>query len=171
MLPGNDLGNQTSETQMPNGRGASLVLPLPSNGSLSNKRFRLVLAGRVSTAINTTLTLNVYFGISTKITSNTQIFTTNAQTVNAKSTNFSITIDMYWSNTGKLINGGPGQGQVDNNPVGPSSLLNTPSADPFRDDSTFLASGPTYGFTVTGQFGNSDAGNHAFAEILELEEL
>ena len=171
LLPGNDLGNQTSETQMPNGRGASLVLPLPSNGSLANKRFRLIVSGRVSTTINTTLTLNFYSGFSATISKNLQIFSTGAQTVNNTSTNFSVWLDLYWGGSSQLITG-VGEGQFDGNPVGSAGLTSSiTGVDPNRDSSTFLASGPTYGFTLTGQFGNSSTANHAFIDIFELEEL
>jgi hypothetical protein len=171
-LPGNDLGNQTSETQMPNGRGASLVLPLPSNGQLANRRFRIIISGRVATATNTTFTLNLYFGFSATIASNTLIFSSGANTVNNVSSNFSMTVDLYWSTPSLIINGGPGQGQMNNNPIGPSALSNmVTNADPNRDSSTFLASGTTYGFTATGTFGGSSTGNHAFVDIFEMEEL
>jgi hypothetical protein len=171
LLPGNDLGNVTSETQMPNGRGTPLILPLPSNNSLANKRFRIVIAGRVQTTINTTFTLNAYFGFSTTLASNTAIFSTGANTVNNTNTGFSLAIDLYW-NAGSLTITGSGQGQINNNTIGMSGITNSiTSVDPNRDSSTFLASGATYGFTITGLFGNSSTGNHAFADIFEMEEL
>jgi hypothetical protein len=171
LLPGNDLGNQTVETQMPNGRGAPLILPLPSNGSLSNKRFRLVLAGRVQTSIVNTFTLNIYFGFSPTITLNTLLFSTGAQSVNNANTNYSLTVDLYWGNASKLLTG-TAQGQFSDNPIGISGIANSiPNVDPFRDNSTFLASGPTYAFTVTGLFGSSSTGNHATVDIYEMEEL
>lgn len=171
MLPGNDLGNQTSETQMPNGRGASLVLPLPSNGMLANKRFRIVTSGRVQTTINTTFTLTIYSGQSRTIAANVLIFSSGAITVNNTNTGFNVLLDLYW-NSASLTISGSGQGQMNNNTIGPSGLAATiTNLDPSRDSSTFLASGPTYGFTITGMFGNSSTGNHAFVDILELEEL
>jgi hypothetical protein len=171
MLPGNDLGNVTVETQFPNGRGAPLILPLPSNGSLANKRFKLVVAGRVQATIDTTFNLNVYFGFSPTIASNALIFSTGAATVNNTATGFDFSIGMYW-NAGGLQITGNGQGQLANNPVGAASLTNViANVDPNRDSSTFLASGVTYGFTLTGIFGNSSAGNHAFVDIFDLEEL
>jgi hypothetical protein len=172
MLPGNDLGNQTSETQLPNGRGASLVLPLPSNGSLANKRFRIVVSGRVATTITNTFTINVYSGFAPVIASNLLIFSTGPQSVNSISSNYSMTIDLFWSTGNRTINGGPGQGQMANSPIGPASLNNpVVNADPNRDSNPFLQSGATYGFTLTGQFGSGSAGNHAFVDIFELEEL
>jgi hypothetical protein len=172
LLPGNDLGNQTSETQMPNGRGASLVLPLPSNGSLAQRRFRVVIAGRVQTTITTTFTLNLYFGFSPILASNTLIFSSGPNSVNNVSSNFSITVDMFWTAAGLTICGAPGDGQMNNNPIGPSSLSNViTNVDPNRDSNSFLQSGATYGFTATGTFGSTSAGNHAFVDLFELEAL
>lgn len=171
LLPGNDLGNQTSETQMPNGRGTPLILPLPSNGSLANKRFRLIVSGRIATTTNTTFNLNVYFGFSATLASNTLIFSSGANTVNNTNTGFSLWVDLYW-NAANLSITGRGEGQMNNNPIGPSGISNSiTSVDPARDSSTFLASGATYGFTTTGTFGASSTGNHAFVDIFEMEEL
>ena len=170
-LPGNDIGNVTAETQFSNGRAGLLTLTLPSNNSLANKRFRVVLGGRVQTTSNVTFTLNLYFGISSTIASNTQIFTSGAQTVNNVSTNFSMSVEMFWDATGLRING-IGSGQMGNGPIGQAGLVNVvTSADPNRDSSTFLNSGAAYGFTVTGIFGSSSTGNHAFVDIFDLEQL
>lgn len=167
-LPGNDLGNQTSETLMPNGRGTSLVLPLPSNGSLANRRFRVVVSGRVQTSLNSTFTVNVYFGFSPTLSSNTLIFSTGAVAVNSSNTGFSFTIDMFWSATGLTVNG-VGEGQSNNNPVGRIAMANTiPNVDPFHDNNP---NSITYGFSATGTFGSSSAANHAFIDLFELEAL
>lgn len=157
---------------MPNGRGALLILPLPSNNSLADKRFRVVVSGRVQTTITNTFTLNVYFGFSSTISKNTLIFSSGANSVNNINSNYSMTVDLYWSAAGLTINGGPGQGQMNNNPIGPAALSNPITAvDPNRDSSTFLQSGATYGFTLTGQFGSTSSSNHAYADIFELEEM
>jgi|SRR5215472_2252901 len=171
MLPGNDLGNAIAETQMPNGRGTPLILSLPSNNSLANKRFAMAVAGRVDATINTTFTLNVYFGFSTTIASNTQIFNCGAITVNTQNTNFNLRIEFYWDNVSNTITGS-GQGFMANSPIGPATLVNIiTNVDPNRDSNTFLASGTTYAFTLTGQFGNTSAGNHASVNIFDLETL
>lgn len=169
LLPSNDLGNVTVETQWSNGRGTLLQLPLPSNNSLANKSFRVRIYGHCSTTTNTTLTLNTYFGLSQTIGSNTIIFTSGAQTVNNINSNFNFWLDMTWDSTSQSINGWSA-GQLANNVLGPNTLLNVPvKADPNRDSNSFLQSGPTYGFTATGKFGNSSAGNHAFIDDFSLE--
>jgi hypothetical protein len=171
MLPSNDLGNVTAETQFSNGRGALLQLALPSNNSLANKSFRVRMSGRVATTTNTTFNLKVYFGISSTIASNTLILDCAAQTVNNVTSSFSVWCDCFWSADANAITGS-GQGEMANNIVGQAVLNNTPlAANPNRDSSTFLASGGTYGFTLTGIFGGSSAGNHCIVDSFDLESV
>jgi hypothetical protein len=169
MLPSNDIGNPTAEAQFLDGRGKMLFLRLPSNGSLANKAFRVRLAGRVATSSNITFTARVYFGLSSVIASNTGIFLTGAQSVNNTSASWELWLDMAWSNDSKTLTG-RGAGQIANQILGPATLDNIPiAADPFRDNNTFLQSGPTYGFTVTGLFSGSDANSHAYVDFFQLE--
>lgn len=170
-LPGADNPNITAETQLLNGRNTPLALFLPSNGSLANRSFRVRVSGRAQTSTNTTFELRVYFGTSATIASNTLIFDAGAQTVNNATSAFELWLDCQWTGDGKLITG-RGAGQMANQIIGPSTLNNTPlSADPNRDSSTFLQSGPTYGFSLTGVFGASSAGNHAFVDEFALEAV
>jgi hypothetical protein len=169
MLPGIDLGNKTTETLLPDGRSGFLQLQLPSNNSLANKSFRVRLFGRVSTTANLNFTLSVYFGISSVISSNTLIFTTNQVQVNNIKSNWELWLDMTWDSDSKTITG-RGAGQLANSILGPGTLQNIPlAADPNRDSNTFLQSGATYGFTATGQFSGSSAGNHAYVDNFALE--
>lgn len=171
MLPGNDLGNRTVETQLPDGRNSPLILQLPSNGTLVNKSFRVRLYGRVATSINNLYTIQVYFGFDPVISKNTLIFSSGAQSVPAIKSNWELWIDLSWDNDSKTING-RGEGQLANNILGPMTLLNVPfAADPNRDSNTFLQSGPSYAFTATGQFSIPSAGNHAFVDLMNLEEV
>src|SRR5262252_6913130 len=95
MLPGNDNGNITVETQLLNGRASPLQLTLPSNGSLANKSFRVRVFGRIQSTISTTFNHNVYFGKQTTIAANILIFSTGFQVINGKS-NFEFWIDLTW---------------------------------------------------------------------------
>lgn len=170
MLPSNDLGNVTSETQFKDGRGNLLQLPLPSNNSLANKSFRVRISGRVATTTNTTFEMRIYFGISSTIASNTLILDCAAQTVNNVTSGFEVWCDCFWSGDANAISG-TGQGQIANNIVGQATLSNTPlSANPNRDSSTTLASGATYGFSLTGIFGGSSSGNHCIVDAFDLED-
>lgn len=170
MLPSSDIGNATAETLFKDGRGfLPLQLPLPSNGSLANKSFRVRVSGRVSTTSNVTFELRMYFGISAIIASNTLIFDVGAQTVNTTASSFECWLDCQWSADANAITG-RGTGQMANNVSGPGSLNNTPlAANPNRDSSTTLASGAFYGFTVTGIFSGSSSGNHAIVDSFDLE--
>lgn len=169
LLPGNDFGNVIVETQLSNGRGNPLILALPSNGSLANRPFRVRIGGRIATTTNTTFDARAYFGFSPTIANNTLIFDSAAQTVNNVTSSWEVWLDCFWSADGNSITGW-GAGQLANNIMGPATLINTPlSANPNRDSNTFLQSGATYGFTVTGIFGGSSAGNHAFVDIFDLE--
>ena len=169
LLPGIDLGNATSETLLPDGRTGFLALPLPSNNSLANKSFRVRMFGRVATNSNVNFILNVYFGVAADFTSNTLIFTTNQVQVNNMKSNWELWLDMTWDSDSKSITG-RGAGQFANSILGPGTLQNIPlAADPNRDSNTFLQSGPTYGFTATGQFSGSSAGNHAYVDNFALE--
>ena len=169
-LASTDLGNATAETQFLNARGAQMVLVLPSNNSLASRPFRIRSDGRVSTTTNATFQFTVYFGFSKTLSANTLMFTTNGLTVNALTSNWMLALDLYWDSTSDLITG-TAFGQIANQIVGPAALANTPSANPNRDSSTTLASGPTYGFTATGLFSSSSTGNHAFVDKFALELL
>lgn len=170
-LPGNDVGNVTAETQMPDGRGNPLKLILLSNGVLKNKGFRARLGGRVQTSTNTTFTVALYFGISSTIGNNTQLLTSGAQSINNTKSNWEIWLEGFWDSDSQSITGWVA-GQVGNNIIGPSTLENTLlSADPNRDSNPSLQSGSFYGFTVTGLFGGSSSGNHAFVDIFDLEAV
>lgn len=170
MLPSADLGNVTVETQMKDARQVlPLQLPLPTNNSLANRSFRVRTSGRVSATIATTFNLKLYFGISTTIAANTLVFDAGVQSIAVGKSNFELWLDCQWDSDSKTITG-RGAGQLASNILGPAILDNNPvSADPNRDSSTFLASGPTYGFTITGQFGDSSSGNHVIVDSFDLE--
>ena len=169
MLPGNDLGATTVEHQFPNGRGVPILLQLPSNNSLANKSFAVHTTGRVATSANLTFLINIYFGLDPVIAHNTLIWSAGPQQVNATSSNFDLRLSMFWDSTSQTITGA-GQGQVANQIAGPATLFSTPHADPNRDSNTFLQSGPTYGFTITGTFSGAGV-NHAFIDEFALESL
>lgn len=169
MLPSSDLGNVTSETQFKDGRSNLLQLTLPGNSSLANRSFRVRVNGRVATTTTVNLTLSVYFGTSSTIGSNTLVFSSGQTAVNNITSTFGILLEMQWSADGNSI-AGSGQGQIGNNALGFNALNNTPlNVNPNRDSNTNLQSGVFYGFTVTGQFSGSSAGNHATIDNFELE--
>jgi hypothetical protein len=170
-LPGRDSGNIIAETQMLNNNGVAINLLLPSNGTFANKSFRVRCGGRVQTSSNTTFELRIYFGTLAAIGSNTLIFDAGAQTINNVTSSFEIWLDMQWTADGNLITG-RGTGQIANFVAGPAALNNTPlAADPNRDAKTNLQSQPPYGFTVTGIFGASSPGNHAYIDDFSIDTV
>jgi hypothetical protein len=174
--PSQDLGNVTSATQFKNSQGGPFVLVMPNDGQFSNHRLRLHLGGRVQTTTNLNFTLNVYFGSSTTfgaaaaIASNTLLYTTNAATVNTVKSNYHLDIDMFWDNDGKIICG-IAQGQIANAIVGPGALANIPVADPNLHNTSNSFQGTFYGITVAGLFSGSSAGNHAYLDVFNLENI
>lgn len=172
--PSLDLGNATAEQQFANNAGGVLVLPLPSDGQLVNSRFRVHLGGRVQTISNLTFTLAVYFGSSTTfggaspIASNTLMLTTNANTVNAKKTNYQLDMDLFWDDDSDSISG-TWLGQIANSIIGASTLANTPTADADLHGDSNSFQGTHYGLTFTGLFSGSSTGNHAFLDVLSIE--
>ena len=165
-IPSLDLGNASSETAFQNSQGKTAALVLQTDNQFTNKRFVLNLAGRVATSSNLAFTLNVYLGTA-GTTADTMIFTSSAMTVNAKKTNWHLDINMFWDGDAQVINGS-GFGQVDNQQIGASGLINTPTIDPNLHNTSNSFQGTFYKFTVTGAFSGSSSGNHAYLDILEV---
>lgn len=168
-VPGVDLGNVTAETQFRNLNSAQANLVLPADGQFTNSWLKLRIAGRVATTSNLTFQVNLYFGTSATIASNTLLLSSGAQTVNTKKTNWHIDVDFFWDGDSNTFCG-IGIGQMANGPIGPTALANVPSANP-NIRNTLSNAATAYGFTVTGQFSGSSAGNHAFLDIFNVELL
>lgn len=168
-VPGADIGNASAETQFSNLNGAQASLVLPADGQFTNSRLKVRIGGRVSTTSNLTFTVKLYFGTSATIASNTLIFSSGAQTINAIKTNWHIDLDLFWDSDSSTFCG-IGQGQAGNGVIGPAALSNVPSANP-NNRNTLSNAAVSYGFTVTGQFSGSSAGNHAFLDLFNIELL
>lgn len=168
-IPSQDIGNVTAETQFKNSQGAQANLVLPADGQFINSRLKIRLGGRVATTSNLTFTVNLYFGTSATIASNTLLLSSGAQTVNTKKTNWHIDVDLFWDGDSNTFCG-IGSGQMSNGPIGPSALSNVPSANP-NVRNTISNAATAYGFTVTGQFSGSSSGNHSFLDIFNVELL
>lgn len=168
-LPSLDLGNVSVETQFKGNNGTQLQLILPANGSLANNGFRIRVSGRIATTSNLTFNVKMYFGLGA-ISANTLFFDCGAQTINNLKIGYSFRIDNHWSGDGQAITGW-GAGQVGNNIVGPQTLTNVITAvNPSRDSDPTIRSS-FYGFTLTGQFSGSSAGNHAYVDNFDMESM
>lgn len=168
-IPGADLGNASAETQYQNSQAQLSTLVLPADGQFTNSRLKLRIAGRVATTSNLTYTVKIYFGTSATIASNTLILSSGAQTVNNVKSNFFIDVDMHWDADSNTLCG-MGSGQINNSPIGPAALSNVPSANS-NVRNTLSNAMTAYGFTVTGQFSGSSAGNHSFLDLFNIELL
>jgi len=167
-LSSSDLGNATTETLFTGGglgAGQTLILGLPNNGNLLNRRFRVGLAGRVQTTTAINFTVAAYFGFGA-IAANTLLFSSGSVSINGK-TNWEMDLSMFWDGDGQTLNGN-GQGQVGGSVLGSGALNASPSANPITITTIAAVS---YGFTVTGLFGTSNTGNHAFVDAFDLELL
>lgn len=176
-MPSLDLGNATAEKQFLNSQSTAVVLPLQNDGQCSNHRLRGHLGGRVQTTSNLTFALSLYFGSTNvfgaagAIASNTQLYTSSGLTVNAIKSNFFVDMDFFWDADSKTFCGVCGPGQIANQIIGPSNLVNIPSADPNLHINSNSFQSVFYGLTVTGLFSGSSAGNHAFLDIFTMELL
>lgn len=165
-IPSLDLGNASSESAFLDSTGVAAKLLLQTDNQFANKRFALALAGRVATNSNLAFTVNIYLG-KLGTTADTKIFTSNANTVNNKKSNWHIDLNMFWDSDAMVING-HAEGQINNNPIGSSGLANTPVIDPNLHNTSNSFQGVYYKFTVSGLFSGSSAGNHAFLDVFEL---
>lgn len=168
-IPSLDLGNAIAEKQFVNSQSAQANLVLPADGQFTNSRLKLRLAGRVATTSNLTFQVNLYFGTSATIASNTLLFSSGLQTVNNLKTNWFMDVDFYWDGDSSTFCG-IGSGQMSNGIIGPASLANVPSANP-NIRNTISNAATAYGFTATGQFSGSSTGNHSFLDVFNIELL
>lgn len=165
-IPSNDLGNAFAESFFIDSLSNVAHVRLQTDGQFTNRRFTLYAAGRVVTTANLNFTLNVYLG-TTKTTADTLIFSSGAQIVNNRKTNWHIDANMFWDGDSKRINGN-GEGQVDNAPIGAAGLANIAIIDPNLHNVSNSFQALIYKFSVTGTFSGSSAGSHAFLDVLEI---
>jgi len=169
-----DLGNATAETYFLNNINQAVVLPLQNDGQWTNHRLCVYLGGRVQTTANVNFALGVYFGSATTfgtipiISKATKIYTTNFVQVNNKKTNWQVDVNIFWDGDSKTIDGNT-FGQMGNIVLGQNTLSVSPSADPNLHNSSNSFQNVFYGLGVTGLFGSSSTGNHAFLDVFTLE--
>ena len=171
-----DLGNVIAESYFLNNISQAAVLPLQNDGQWSNHRMRVIMAGRVQTNANVNFAFSIYFGQTTAfgtipaIASATKIYTSNFVQVNNKKTNWQLDVSFFWDSDSKTIDGYT-IGQMGNVVLGQNTLSKAPSADPNLHNSSNSFQNVFYGLGVTGIFGSSSIGNHAFLDVFTLELL
>lgn len=166
-LPSAGIGNATAETIFsagsPGNSANSLILQVPANGELSNKRFRINVAGRVVPGTTGNFTYALYAG--TTITSGNKMATSAATsyTVNTNGS-FWLVYEGYWDSSSKQIMG-TFWGNQNNTILDITAASNVISQDPNPSLAT------TQKFIVTGLFGSTNASNNAFVDVFEWEVL
>lgn len=166
-LPSAGIGNATAETIFlagsPGNTANSLLLQVPANGELSNKMFRIRVAGRVVPGATSNFTYALYAG--TTITSGNKM-ATSAATSYVLTTNgsFWLVYEGFWDSSSKQIMG-TFWGNQNNTILDLTVASNIIAADPNPTLAT------TQKFLVTGLFGTSNASNTAFIDVFEWEVL
>jgi len=161
-----DAGGASSTAEFQFSKSSSrFILYAPGSDKLKNRPFVVRLWGRATGGTTTNLTIKLYSGISATIGSNTSIATSGAIAVNSVSGNFHLESQMIWDSTSDKYQG-VFQGHVNGTAVARAinSSVTVPASDPS------VAEG-TNGFTATGTFSASDAGNLAILDGFELEIL
>jgi hypothetical protein len=159
-LPSADLGNATSETIFKKTGTTVSKCNLPANSELSNTMFKVRAAGKVTGGTTTNFTLTLYFGFSSTIGSNTAIEASTARAVNSVSANWFIEACCMWDDASNKI-AGYGRSMI-NNLYDVEAALNNQITGADPDADTEL------GFTVTGLFSATSAGNAAIMTVFEV---
>ena len=164
--PSAALGNATSETQFTDSDGNVLTAYLPATRKLvegSAGILRVKVGGRVTGGTTTDWTPKLYWGNSSTIASNSAIATATAFSVVSTSTNWHLEATLIWDATSAKVNGWF-QGQNGTTTISPTTLSNAQtSKDLTASDSTSV------GFSVTGLFGSTNAGNTAYVDYFDVE--
>lgn len=160
-LPGSAQGaSSTAEFQFNDSAGTRAMVKV-GPPLLKNKRFRVKAGGRVTGGTTTNFTAKLYYGTSATIGSNTNIATSGALAVNSTSGNWYLEAEIAHDETSDKLQGLL-KGHVNATAVAQAILTNAP---------TGVTGDAEIGFTVTGQFSASDAGNAARCDFLEVEIL
>lgn len=171
ILPSQNLGNATNETQFQGAKpavglsGGNLVLQLPRSGELSNRHLRFKIVGRVIPGTAGTFDLKMYL---TKIAAGNLLFDTGAISL-AGNTSFLVLIDCVWDQSSNTFNG-VSYGQMGNTALGLAGFNNTPTSITIGN-STNADITKFETLLLTGQFGTSNAANGAFVDAFEVESL
>lgn len=167
-VPSAALGNATSETQFVDSAGNVLTVYLPMTSKLIGQdgkmaTFKVKVGGRVTGGTTTDWTAKLYWGNSSTISSNSGIAAPAAFSVVSLSTNWHIEATMVWDATSQKVNGFY-QAQISTTTTGPTTLT---TAQTGKDLTTGDLT--TVGFSVTGIFGSTNAGNTAYVDYFDVE--
>jgi hypothetical protein len=160
----NQGGTSTSETQFTVDGTNGYYVILPSGSQLKNRPFKVFAAGRVTGGTTTNFTISLDYGVSTTIASNTTVEASTARAVNSAAHNWMISVEVMWDSTSDKLQG-RGWSMV-GNLVDAYAAIDTAvtSADPELGTTV-------QGFTLTGLFSSGNAGNLAYVDVFQIEEI
>lgn len=167
-VPSAALGNATSETQFVDSAGNVLTCYLPLTLKLAQQdgkfaSFKVKAGGRVTTGTTSNWTPKLYWGNSSTIASNSGIAAPSAVSLASVSQTWHIEATCFWDTTSQRVNGWY-QAQIGATTTAPTTLTTAQtSKDLSAGDSKAV------GFSVTGVFGSTDAGNTAYVDYLTVE--
>jgi hypothetical protein len=171
-LPGAAQGaSSTSEFQFQNNDGVAAKIVVEGK-KLANRRFLLVAAGRVKGNITTNFTCRVFYGVDGTIGNNAVIGTTGAKAVNSTNGSFILECELFLD-TDFLKIQGILYGEVAGTVVAQAATTAVTGVDltPIALGTGTDKLAKQLGFTVSGQFSASDAGNYAILDEFSLEAL
>lgn len=158
---------------------APIVLPLPSDGQIDGtaassgfnsafssgnqgsafrcRKFRLVAFGRVITSGTLNFTVDIQYGTSATVASNTDIATSGAVSLASLTTHWFMECHFIHDAASQRLDGFF-MGQVHTTRVAPTTLTNPVTSVNLNN------AGQTLGFVVTATFGTGAAGNFAYLD-------
>jgi hypothetical protein len=165
-LPSKGTGNVTSETQILGADGKVLIIPLEGSLVLQTpgnaRRFKLSIAGYMTSGTTSTVTLKLYFGTSTTISSNgTAMFSITTASLASTNQNFFIDVWLVYDSVSGSF-GGNFFGSAVNTLIDLTAITQTSVASGIAD------SAEGQGFTLTAIFNSTNASNNLFVTTAEL---
>lgn len=150
----------TTETQFKDAAGDPLKVVVAAE-KINGKMMTLKIVGKVTGGTTTNFTLNIAHGTSATYSSNTTIATSGAVAVDSASTSFAFILRLVWDSTSLELAGVSGDGWM-----GLTPTIHTKAVTTVR---TAIAATADIGFTLTGTFSSSNAGNAAYITQFDLE--
>jgi hypothetical protein len=165
-LPSTGTGNVIAETQILGSDGNLLILPLEGSLILQTpgnaRRFKISIAGYGKSGTTSTVTLKLYFGTSTTISSNgTALVAPTTASFGSTNQNFFLNVELIYDSVSGSI-AGIFYGQAANTLIDLTAITQTSVASGISD----TAEGQ--GFTLTAIFNSTNASNNLVITTFEL---
>jgi len=164
-LPSKASGNLTSETQILGADGKLLICPMEGSLALSTpgnaRRFRLSIAGYMTSGTTSTVTLKLYFGTSTTISSNgTAMFSITTASLASTNQNFFVDVNLIYDSVSTSF-GGYYIGSAVNTNISATAITQT-------SVTAVSASSEAQGWNLTAIFNTTNASNNLVVTTFEI---